>query len=95
MKCGACCKWDGFVRLTENDINKISSFLNLSIRDFVDKYTILSHDRISLSLMDNNDKSCIFLGTNNECLINNVKPAQCKNFPDKWNFPGYKEVCKA
>jgi hypothetical protein len=24
-----------------------------------------------------------------------VKPQQCKDFPNGWNFPGWREVCEA
>jgi len=24
-----------------------------------------------------------------------VKPSQCAGFPNKWNFPGWQQVCEA
>jgi hypothetical protein len=24
-----------------------------------------------------------------------VKPEQCSGFPNKWNFPGWRQVCEA
>ncbi len=29
------------------------------------------------------------------CLIHEVKPDQCKGFPNVWNFPGWEEECQA
>ena len=31
----------------------------------------------------------------NACRIHPVKPAQCAGFPNKWNFPGWRQVCEA
>ena len=28
-------------------------------------------------------------------MINEVKPQQCRDFPNKWNFPGWRQVCEA
>ena len=33
--------------------------------------------------------------TENGCRINPVKPRQCRDFPNKWNFPGWRELCRA
>jgi uncharacterized protein len=29
------------------------------------------------------------------CRIHPVKPGQCAGFPNKWNFPGWRDVCEA
>jgi hypothetical protein len=31
----------------------------------------------------------------NDCVINAVKPQQCRDFPNHWNFPGWRTVCEA
>ena len=29
------------------------------------------------------------------CRINPVKPRQCRDFPNKCNFPGWRDLCRA
>jgi Fe-S-cluster containining protein len=47
-----------------------------------------------LALLDQDDGSCSFL-QGNDCSIQAVKPQQCRDFPNGWNFPGWREACKA
>ena len=61
---------------------------------FIERYTRLRVDRRGLSIIDREDHSCIFL-EKNSCVINDVKPQQCRDFPNKWNFPGWRQVCEA
>ncbi len=97
LKCGTCCRWKGYVRLQNSEIDKISEFLNLNIDDFIANYTRITADRSGLSLNENNDSSCIFLIKNKNgediCEINKVKPQQCKNFPHFWRFKNWKNEC--
>lgn len=30
-----------------------------------------------------------------ECRIQEVKPVQCRGFPNTWNFPGWEKECQA
>jgi hypothetical protein len=41
------------------------------------------------------DGSCIFLEGVNICSIQPVKPQQCRDFPNKWRFDGWREKCEA
>jgi hypothetical protein len=50
--------------------------------------------RQGLALEDKPSGECIFL-EGNDCAINSVKPQQCREFPNLWNFPGFREVCRA
>ena len=93
-RCTACCRWPGQVRLTEEEIASIARFRGLSEHEFIQKYTRLTQDRRGLALQDKATGECIFL-EGNDCAINPVKPAQCRGFPNLWNFPGFKEVCRA
>jgi hypothetical protein len=27
--------------------------------------------------------------------VQNVKPQQCRDFPNLWNFPGFEKMCQA
>jgi Fe-S-cluster containining protein len=93
--CGECCRWEGYVRLTQDEIEAISAFLEMDIADFTEKYTRLTDDRRGLSLIEHDDGSCIFLSKETgQCLINAIKPKQCKDFPLNWSFEGWDSICK-
>ena len=93
-RCTACCRWPGQVRLTNDEITRISQHLSLSEHDFIQKFTRLTSDRTGLALQDKPNGECIFLDGDN-CEVNSVKPQQCRNFPNLWNFPGFQQVCRA
>jgi Fe-S-cluster containining protein len=94
QRCTNCCRWPGDVKVTEEETGQIAAFLGLEVNAFVESYTRLRADRRGLSIIDRPDHSCIFLEGNN-CVINAVKPQQCRDFPNKWNFPGWRQVCEA
>ncbi len=94
QRCTACCKWPGDVRIEEEEIAPIASFLGMSEDDFLDRYTRLRTNRQGLSLIERENHECIML-ENNGCRIHDVKPEQCRGFPNKWNFPGWRQVCEA
>jgi Fe-S-cluster containining protein len=94
QRCTNCCRWPGFVKLTDPDITAISEFLQLPETDFIQRYTRLRPNRDGLALIDQPDESCIFL-EGQDCRIQPVKPHQCRGFPNTWNFPGWREVCQA
>ncbi len=94
QRCNACCKWPGDVRIGEEDVVAISAFLQLSEEEFLQKYTRLRTNRQGLSLIEKDNHECVML-ENGGCRIHPVKPAQCAGFPNKWNFPGWHDVCEA
>ena len=94
QRCTNCCRWPGFVRLTDADIVRISHYLGLSEYDFIQQYTVLRPDRQGLALRSGSTGDCIFL-SGRDCIINPVKPAQCSGFPNEWNFPGWRDCCEA
>lgn len=96
IRCGNCCRWAGYVNITNNEIDSIAQYLNIPSSEFIEKYTHLRKDRTGLSLKEKNDDSCIFYNKkNSECIINNVKPGQCRAFPVKWNFKNWQKYCGA
>ena len=82
------------MRVTENEIAGIASHLGMEVADFIQDYTRLRPNRGGLALIDREDGSCFFL-EGDACAIQAVKPQQCKDFPNAWNFPGWRDVCKA
>lgn len=95
QRCTNCCRWPGFVRLSDAEIIRISSYLGISEFEFIQRFTQLRPQRNGLALVDNEeDGACIFLDGNN-CSIQSVKPQQCRDFPNRWRFPGWRSLCQA
>ena len=82
------------MKVTGNEISAISRHLDLKEDDFIQRYTRLRADRRGLSLIDQPDGACIFL-EGQDCRIQPVKPQQCRDFPNAWNFPGWRDICMA
>lgn len=94
QRCTACCRWPGQVVLTDAEITNLAAFKSLSEFDFIQQFTRLTEDRRGLALKDEPNGECIFL-EGNDCAVQSVKPQQCRDFPNLWNFPGFEKVCKA
>ncbi|MBR2365417.1 MAG: YkgJ family cysteine cluster protein [Lentisphaeria bacterium] len=95
LRCGKCCMWEGPVRVNEEEIEKIALFLNIPLKEFIEEHTVLAPDRKSLSLKEAPDGSCVYYDKEeHKCILQSVKPAQCKAFPFTWNFPGWDKVCE-
>jgi Fe-S-cluster containining protein len=80
--------------VTDAEIVRLASFKGLSEHDFIQQFTRLRHDRRGLVLQEKPDGSCVFLD-GNDCSVQPVKPRQCLDFPNLWNFPGFEKVCHA
>jgi uncharacterized protein len=94
QRCTACCRWPGQVRLTDDEIARMATHLGLSEHDFIQAHTRIRPDRQGLALMDKPNGECGFLDGEN-CAVQPVKPQQCRDFPNLWNFPGFEKVCHA
>ena len=94
QRCTNCCRWPGDVKVSDSEVESIAAFRGMEVPEFIEKFTHLRADRRGLSLISREDHSCIFL-EGNDCVINEVKPQQCRDFPNKWNFPGWRQVCEA
>jgi Fe-S-cluster containining protein len=94
QRCTACCKWPGDVRIDDGDVTAISSFLEMNEEEFLFRYTRLRTNRTGLSLIEKENHECIML-EDGGCRIHAVKPSQCAGFPNKWNFPGWRDICEA
>lgn len=82
------------MRLTEAEIARLALFRGLDERDFIQQFTRLRPDRRGLALMDKPNGECVFLD-GGDCAVQPVKPQQCRDFPNVWNFPGFEHVCRA
>jgi Fe-S-cluster containining protein len=94
QRCTACCRWPGDVRLESGEIHRLARHLDVPEHEFIQRFTRLSADRRGLSLAEKANGECIFL-TGNDCSVQSVKPQQCRDFPNLWNFPGFEQACRA
>ena len=94
QRCTACCRWPGRVRLSDAEITRLAAFKGLSETDFIEQFTRLRRNRDGLALKEQPDGACIFL-EGEGCAVQPVKPQQCKEFPNLWNFPGFEKICHA
>jgi len=94
QRCTACCRWPGQVRLSDAEIARLAAFKGISGNEFIQRFTRLRQDRQGLALQEQPDGRCIFLEGIN-CALQSVKPQQCRDFPNPWNFPGFEKVCHA
>lgn len=93
-RCTACCRWPGQVKLSPAEITRLAAFLHLDEHAFIQQYTRLNASRTGLALKDQPDGACVFLA-GGDCRVNALKPQQCRDFPNLWNFPGFQQVCRA
>jgi Fe-S-cluster containining protein len=93
-RCTACCRWPGEVGFAEGEIARLAALKRLSEDEFIQKFTRLRQDRSGLALQEKPNGECIFLD-GNDCSVQPVKPQQCKDFPNLWNFPGFEKQCRA
>ena len=94
QRCTACCRWPGEVRLDEGEIARLAAFTRLSEIEFIRRFTRPTKDRSGLSLNEKSNGECMFL-RGHDCSVQPVKPQQCRDFPNLWNFPGFEKTCRA
>jgi Fe-S-cluster containining protein len=94
QRCGWCCTRPGFVKLTECDVDAMADYLEMDSKDAIEAYTELHSSRQYLMLKNQPNGACIFYDGQG-CKIHPAKPAQCRGFPNTWNFPGWQNFCKA
>ncbi|HEY4983555.1 MAG TPA: hypothetical protein VIJ24_00675, partial [Verrucomicrobiae bacterium] len=76
------------------EITRLATFKGLSESDFIQQFTRLRWDRGGLALKEQPDGACVFL-EGESCAVQPVKPQQCRDFPNFWNFPGFEQTCHA
>jgi len=94
QRCTACCRWPGEVRLAEGEIARLAALKQMTEVEFIQRFTRLTNDRRGLSLEEKPNGECVFLD-GNDCSVQPVKPQQCRDFPNLWNFPGFEKTCHA
>ncbi|MDC0669899.1 YkgJ family cysteine cluster protein [Nannocystis radixulma] len=93
-RCGNCCRGDGDVALTPEDVARLAAHFGLAAEAFVARYTWRREDGATC-LIDQGDalRSCVFLTPENTCEVHALKPTQCVGFPMKWRPTDALEIC--
>jgi len=76
--CTKCCEVQGFVYLTEGDLQNMAEYVGLPARAFEDKYVV--RFKQLLRLRKPRRAQCHFL-TKEGCSVHPVKPVQCRLYP--------------
>ncbi len=82
------------MRVSDDEIARMAAFKGLSEFEFVQQFLELRQDRRGLSLRNKPNGECIFL-EGGDCAVQSVKPQQCRDFPNLWNFPGFENIFHA
>jgi len=93
-RCGRCCRESGYVYLSDSEVDAIAGRLGMDIEGFTERYTRLTQHRDGLSLVEQDNGACIFLSEGGDCLIQAVKPLQCRQFPFVWRYRDVQAICK-
>ena len=76
LDCANCCKTTGPL-FTNKDIERISKHLKLKPQQFIEQYLRIDEDKDYVL----QEVPCTFLAADNYCLIYDVRPKACREFP--------------
>lgn len=76
LQCANCCKTTGPL-FTDADIERIAKHLKLKPQQFIDQYLRVDEDRDYVL----QNLPCTFLDAENYCMIYEVRPKACREFP--------------
>ncbi len=76
LNCANCCKTTGPL-FTSADIERISKYLRQKPQQFIDQYLQIDEDQDYIL----QNLPCTFLDNENACMIYEVRPKACREFP--------------
>ncbi len=76
LECANCCKTTGPL-FTDKDVDRISKFLKIKPRQFEEQYLRTDEDGDMIL----KQTPCTFLGADNYCVIYEVRPKACREYP--------------
>jgi Fe-S-cluster containining protein len=77
--CTACCEVEGYVYLSEADVEKAARYLQMTAEEFERRYVYRTRHRLRLR-KPRDGRQCHFL-VDGGCAIHPAKPTQCRLFP--------------
>ncbi|MCJ7663178.1 MAG: YkgJ family cysteine cluster protein [Desulfobacterales bacterium] len=81
LRCGGCCSgFSGTVRVTDDEIVALAQRLNLPEAEFRKRYTRAVGGGI-ISLIEKENKDCIFFDKEQGCTVYADRPRQCLTWP--------------
>lgn len=96
--CGQCCHGKGGIQVTEEEVKRISDFLDMAPESFISEYCEYRNDK--LTIITGTDDFCVFYDHEKACLIHEVKPGICflwpyfpANINDEYNWNLAKDAC--
>ena len=93
-QCGNCCRGDGYVDMSPDDVARAAALLGRSEAEFLaERCSVRADGRVHLIDQGDRLRSCTFLSADNLCQIHAAKPSQCQGFPMKWRPPDALEIC--
>ncbi len=88
LRCGQCCRWHGYVNISEKEAEDIACSIGMDLSEFYENMTMPGDDD-GVSLTENEDGSCPFhIASPSGCRIYEHRPLQCRTYPHEWNNPG-------
>jgi Fe-S-cluster containining protein len=97
LRCGGCCSgFSGTVRITDDEIHALALRLHLTDAEFRSNFT-RSVGRGVISLIEKENKDCIFFDKEEGCTVYAGRPRQCRTWPfwrsniyspDRWKRGG-------
>ena len=79
QECGTCCKGFGGTYVSEDDIEKISNYVDVTPEIFITRHCAKSGSKYVL--IQGKDDNCVFYNKEKQCTIHPVKPYMCKAWP--------------
>jgi Fe-S-cluster containining protein len=76
LDCANCCKTTPAL-LEQEDVNRISKYLKISAKQFIQQYTQKDADGDTVF----RKTPCVFLNKDNTCAIYDMRPFACKDYP--------------
>ncbi len=78
--CGKCCTGaPGYVWVTTDEMEAMAAFLNLTLKEFKQRYIRRVGNRYSL-IESKKTYDCVFL-KENKCQVYGARPTQCRTYP--------------
>lgn len=80
-QCGKCCTGGpGFIWVSQQEIEEMAQFLNVSVELFMRRYIKRRDNRFLLIEKKSDNHACIFF-KDNKCQVYAARPKQCRTYP--------------